>query len=219
MAMPTDPDPHRSTPVVTAGAPLEQARLALVLLHGRGSSPQDMLGLAGELSCAHCAYLAPQAAGSVWYPYPFMTPLAQNQPWLDSALQKIETILDRLAEAGFPAAKVALLGFSQGASLLLEYTARHPRRYGAVFGLSGGLIGPPGTVWQAAGSLAGTPIFLGCSDRDPFIPRERVDESAAVLRRMGGQVTERIYPNLGHTVSHDEIKFIRDVLSQLTAVG
>lgn len=206
-------------PVMTGGAPLRQARLALVLLHGRGSSPEDMLGLASELSCEDCAYLAPQAAGSIWYPYPFMAPLAQNQPWLASALKKIETILAQLEAEGFPAQKVALLGFSQGASLLLEFTARHPRRYGAVFGLSGGLIGPPGTAWEADSSLAGTPIFLGCSDRDPFIPRQRVDESAAVLQRLGGQVTERIYPNLGHTVIPDEIDFIRDTLSQLNAAG
>ncbi len=210
-----DQDPHRSTPVIARGAPIHSARAALVLLHGRGGSPEDMLSLAGELDCENCALLAPQAAGYEWYPYRFLAPVASNEPWLSSALAKVDRLVAQITADGLPADRIALLGFSQGACLALEYAVRRPQRLGAVIGLSGGLIGPPGTRWEAPASLDGTPVFLGCSDADPHIPKERVDETARVLERLGGQVTERIYPLMGHTVNQDEVDTVKKLLGSL----
>jgi phospholipase/carboxylesterase len=221
---PLDPrDPHRGQAVATAGRPLEQAGGAVVMLHGRGATAGDILSLAPELGRPDLAYLAPQAAGFTWYPYSFLAPLEQNEPWLSSALRTVGEVLERVEAAGVPAERTVLLGFSQGACLTLEFAARHARRYGGVVGFSGGLIGPPGTPRDYSlnnsldhqGSLGGTPVFLGCSDRDPHVPRERVDETARVLAALGGEVTERIYPALGHTINQEEIDFARRILAAL----
>src|SRR4051794_40412063 len=182
--------------IAASGAPLGQARAAAVLLHGRGGSTEDMLGLAEEFGHRDIAYLAPQAPGHTWYPYSFLAPLAQNEPHLSNALGVVGATLDRLAQEGFPAERVALIGFSQGGCLALEYVARNAIRYGAVAGLSAGLIGPQGTPRNYAGSLARTPVFLGCSDIDSHIPLARVHESREVFEKLGGQVTERTYPGM-----------------------
>ena len=184
----------------------------MVMVHGRGATAENILNLADELGRDDLAYLAPQAAGYSWDPYGFMAPMPQNEPGLSSGLARIGEIVAQLEAAGIPPERIFLLGFSQGACLSLEFSARNARRYGAILGLSGGLIGPPGTPRDYPGSLAGTPVFLGCSDRDPHIPRERVDESAAVLKAMGAEVTERIYPAMGHTVNEDEVSFVRQLL-------
>ena len=207
--------PHQGRPVAIAGAPLDRARAAMVMLHGRGAPAEDILSLSAELARPDVVYLAPQAAGNTWYPNSFLAPIASNEPGITSALAVITDLLDQLAEAGIPAERTILLGFSQGACLALEYAARHARRYGGVAGLSGGLIGPDGTPRAYAGSLAGTPIFLGCSDVDFHIPKERVLESADVLRRLGGDVTARLYPRMGHTVNQDEIAFVRGMMAGL----
>lgn len=198
-------DPHAAMPVLASGEPLETARAALVMLHGRGASAADILSLAGELDVAGYALLAPEAAGSTWYPYSFLAPLERNEPYLSSALATVGRVLALAARAGIPAERTVLLGFSQGACLTLEYAARNARRYGALIAFSGGLIGPAGTPREYPGSLAGTPVFLGCSDRDPHIPEPRVRESAEVLTRLGAEVDMRLYPNMGHTVNADEI--------------
>ncbi|MDE3229509.1 MAG: dienelactone hydrolase family protein [Chloroflexota bacterium] len=195
------------------GAPLASAHAALVLLHGRGASAADIPGLAQEVDAPGTAYLAPQAPGSQWYPYSFLAPLASNEPWLGESLARIETLLELLGAAGIPAERVALLGFSQGACLALEYAARHARRFGAVVGLSGGLIGPDDTPRNYPGDFGATPIFLGCSDVDPHIPRARVDLTATALRRMGGAVDERIYPGMGHTINWDELAAVRELVA------
>ncbi len=147
-----------------------------------------------------------------WYPYSFLTPIPQNEPWLTSALGVVGGLVQTLGEQGVPSERVVILGFSQGACLTLEFAARNARRYAAVIGLSGGLIGPPGTPRVYSGSLDGTPVFLGCSDVDPHIPVERVRESAAVLRTMKAIVDERIYRGMGHTVNDDEIAAVRALL-------
>jgi len=206
---------HRGQPILAAGRPLAEAEAAMVLVHGRGGSPEDLLGLAADLNRPELAYVAPQAAGHTWYPYSFLAPLAQNEPGLSSALELLGDLVAHLEQGGIPAERIVLLGFSQGACLSLEFAARNARRYGGVVALSGGLIGPPGTPRDYTGSLAGTPVFLGCSDRDPHIPKERVDESAAVFEKMGAAVTERIYPGMGHTVNEDEMDFVRRLLSLL----
>jgi len=206
---------HRGQPILAAGRPLAEADAAMVLVHGRGGSPEDLLGLAADLNRPELAYVAPQAAGHTWYPNRFMAPFEQNEPHLSSALELLGDLVAHLEQGGIPAERIVLLGFSQGACLSLEFAARNARRYGGVVALSGGLIGPPGTPRDYAGNLDGTPVFLGCSDRDPHIPKERVDESAAVFEKMGAAVTERIYPGMGHTVNEDEMDFVRRLLSLL----
>lgn len=202
-------DPHEGQPVLQAGARPSSARLAMVLVHGRGSSASDMIGLAQEFHVPDVAYLAPQAAGSTWYPYSFLSPIEKNEPGISSGLRAIGRVLHSLERQGISADRVVLLGFSQGACLSLEFAARHGRRYGGVFGLSGGLIGPDGTDRNYGGTMEGTPVFLGCSDRDPHIPVERVHETAEVFRRIGAAVDERIYPFMGHTVNDEEIQAVR----------
>ena len=200
----------------TSGTPLAQASAAMVMLHGRGASAEDILSLAHEFPQAGVVFLAPQAAGNIWYPQRFIAPLAANEPYLSAALATVGGVLAQVAAAGIPAERTYILGFSQGACLALEYAARNARRYGGVFALSGGLIGPEGMVFSYPCSLDGTPVFLGCSDVDFHIPLGRVHESAEVLRQLGGAVTERIYPGMGHTVNADEIAFVRDVLGKAT---
>jgi predicted esterase len=199
---------------VQHGAPLAHARVASILLHGRGGSPEDMVSLADEWHVSDVAYLAPAAANHTWYPQSFLAPIAQNEPALSSALRVLEGLLDSLAVQGIASDRVLIVGFSQGACLGLEYVARHAKRYGGVVGLSGGLIGPPGLVRNDVGSLNGTPALLGCSDVDPHIPLERVHESAETFRRMGGAVDERIYRGMGHTVNGDEMHAVRTLLRQ-----
>jgi phospholipase/carboxylesterase len=205
--------------IVASGAPLGEARAVAVLVHGRGGSAEDMLGLAQEFGQRDIAYLAPEAPGHSWYPYSFLAPLAQNEPHLTNALATVGAALDRLAQEGFAAERVALIGFSQGGCLALEYVTRNSKRYGAVAGLSAGLIGPPGTPRNYAGTLSGTPVFLGCSDVDSHIPLARVHESRDVFERLGAKVTERIYPGMGHTVNADEIAHVTKLLAGIGAIA
>jgi predicted esterase len=173
------------------------------------------LQLADELHHDGFAYLAPQAEHNSWYPNRFMTSIDKNEPWLSSALAAIRRVLEHLSGAGISAERTILLGFSQGACLALEFAARNARRYGGVVALSGGLIGPDGTPRNYAGSMDGTPVFLGCSDVDSHIPTQRVAESAEVMRRLGAQVTERLYPGMGHTINRDELDVVRAIMAQL----
>lgn len=201
--------------VLTAGAPVADAKAAVVLLHGRGGTAEDILSLAGVLGVRDIAYMAPQAPGNAWYPVSFLAPIEQNEPSLSSSLAAVGAVLDAAAKAGLATERVALMGFSQGGCLALEYGARNARRYGALVGLSAGLIGPPGAPRDYRGSLAGTPVFLGCSDVDGHVPLWRVHDSARALRDLGAEVTERIYPGMGHTIDDDEIKQVRQLLMGL----
>jgi predicted esterase len=206
--------PHQGMPVAEAGEPLAKARGAMILLHGRGATAADIMTIAAEVMHPGLAYLAPQAEGNAWYPYPFTAPLESNEPYLSAALGIIESLLAKV-EATIPAQRVILLGFSQGACLTLEFAARHARRYGGVVGLSGGLIGPPDTPRDYPGSFDGTPMFLGCSDIDPHIPKERVTETSAVFERMGAKVGMRLYPGMGHAVNPDEIESVREIVESI----
>ena len=210
-------DPHRDQPIFVWGAPPGQASAALLMAHGRGASVDDMRGLADELAFRQFMYIAPAAAARTWYPYSFLEPLARNEPHLSSALRLLGRALEKATSANVPIDRIVLLGFSQGACLTLEFAARNARRYGGVVGLSGGLIGPEGTPRDYAGQLDGTPVFLECSDVDPHVPKRRVDETAAVLERLGARVTERIYPGMGHTVNTDEITATRGMLDAVLA--
>jgi phospholipase/carboxylesterase len=203
---------HRGQPVYAAGEPLENAQAAMLMLHGRGADAGDILSLASELGRQGFAFLAPQAAGNTWYPNRFMAPLDQNEPWLSSALGIVQELYSHILQAGVPAERVFLLGFSQGACLALEYAARHPRRYGGIAGLSGGLIGPDDLPRPGSGSLEGTPVFLGCSDSDIHIPAYRVDQAEEFMKQLGGDVTKRLYPGMGHTINQDEIAFVRQMM-------
>ena len=188
--------------VLRAGS--ESAPNTLILLHGRGASADDIVPLFDELRLGpEWRALAPQAPGNSWYPYSFLAPVEQNQPYLDRALQSIESLVERL-----PSEKVAILGFSQGACLTLEFAARHPRRYAGVMALTGGLI-----TLKHQGDLQGTPVFLGSGDPDPHVPFSRVEESARLLSSLGGQVETRRYPGMPHTVNHDQLNYCREILT------
>lgn len=210
--------PHRDRPVFAAGRPLAEADAAMVVVHGRGGSADDILGLAGEFGRPDLAYLAPEAAGNSWYPNRFLAPFSYNEPGLSSGLALLGDLLAQIEAAGIPAERTVLAGFSQGACLALDFAARNARRYGGVAAFSGALIGPPEEPRpQDRGTLDGTPVFLGCSDFDPHIPQPSVEQSAAALERLGGKVTARIYPGLGHTINADEILFVRRMLEGLGA--
>jgi predicted esterase len=188
----------------------------MVLAHGRGATAQDILiGMGPLLEEPGFAFLAPQAEANAWYPNPFTAPLDSNEPWLSAALEVIDGLLARI-ERTVPADRVILLGFSQGACLMLEYAARRARRYGAVVGLSGALIGPPDTPRDTRGSLAGTPVFLGCGDQDPYVSTDQVRVAGVVLRRLWGQVAVSLYPGMGHVVSAEEIALTRQRMAALT---
>ena len=190
-----------------------------MLTHGRGASAESILSLYDELGAEGFAAIAPQAAGGTWYPHSFLAPLDSNQPYLDSALGRLDSLVADLLARRIPGERIVLLGFSQGACLTSEFVARHPRRYGAVIALTGGLIGPPGTSRNYPGSLAGTPVFLGTSDPDPHVPFERVKETEAVLSRMGAMVELRRYPDMPHTINDDELDVCRKLLQRVIAAN
>jgi predicted esterase len=218
-------DPHRDQPVLLGGAPTEAAG-ALVLLHGRGGSAQDMLALARELDVGSPSpdgrggqgvrtWFVPEAAGRQWYPFSLLEKVERNRPHLNSALSLVKRVMERIEAAQIPAERVVLLGFSQGASVALEFAARNARRYGGLIALSGALLGPEGTPRDYTGSLAGTPLFLGSGDSDPHLPKRRVDETATVFERLGATVTKRLYPGLGHALSPDEVVAARELLDKI----
>ena len=211
----TDQGPHQGQQVVNSGKPLAEAQAAMILVHGRGATAVSILELANELHHPEFAYLAPQAADNTWYPYSFLAPMTQNEPGLSSGLQAIGELVDQVAAAGIPADRLVLAGFSQGACLASEFVARDARRYGGLLAFSGGLIGPPGTPRDYDGSLAGTPVFLGCSDVDFHIPLERVVETAAVFTKLGANVNKQIYPNMGHTIVQDEIDHANQIMQAI----
>jgi phospholipase/carboxylesterase len=206
--------PHQGQPVRTAGEPLDQAKAALLMVHGRGARAEDILSLADQFAQPGFAYLAPQAAENTWYPNRFIAPISSNEPWLSSALAFVGDVFNQIIQVIRPE-RIVLLGFSQGACLTLEFAARNARSYGGLVGLSGALIGPDDTPRDYKGSLEGTPVFLGCSDVDFHVPKERVGQTAEVFRRLDGEVTERLYPNMDHTINQDEIDFVRGMMRTL----
>jgi predicted esterase len=211
----TDSVSKAGVQIRSAGEPLEHAKAAMLMMHGRGATAEDILSLAAQFDRPGFFYIAPQALGNTWYPNRFLDPLSTNEPWLTSTLYLMRDILDKLIQGGMPPERIIILGFSQGGCLALEFTARNARRYGGLVGLSSALIGPDDTQRDYKGSLDGTPVFLGCSDTDFHIPKERVTQAADALRHLGGAVTERLYPNLDHSVNQDEIGFVRGMMQSL----
>ncbi len=211
----TDANRHQGQAVSTAGIALEDAKAAVILVHGRGGGVESILPLANHIHAEAVAYLAPAATGKTWYPNRFIAPRQSNEPNLSSALVALSDVMQQVQSAGIPAEKTAIMGFSQGACLALEYAARNPQRYGAVVALSGGLIGAEGELDGYEGSLAETPVFIGCSDTDFHIPVARVHESATIMRDRGATVDKRIYPGMGHTINQDEINAVTALVQAL----
>lgn len=189
----------------TAGKKLTEAKKVLIMLHGRGAPAEDILGLATQLSVKEFSLIAPQATNYTWYPYSFLAPPSQNEPWLSSALELIDELVKDIQKEGIDPENIFFTGFSQGACLTLEYVTRHARKWGGIAAFTGGLIGDKIYVENYKGDFQHAPVFIGSSNPDPHIPVDRVTESARIIESMNASVKEKIYPNLGHTISEDEI--------------
>lgn len=198
--------------IITAGQPLSKATKALVMLHGRGATAEDILGLAREFNVGDFALLAPQATNYTWYPFSFMAPVKQNEPWLSSAIQLVGDTVAEIRKAGIKDENIYFAGFSQGACLSLEYITRNATRWGGAAAFTGGLVGDKIYTENYQGDFAGTPIFVGTSDPDPHVPVERVNASTAIIRGMKAAVTEKVYPGMGHTINRDEIEIVNKAL-------
>ncbi len=194
--------------VFTSGTPIQEAQKAIIMIHGRGGSAEDIASLSRHLNLDGMAIYAPQATRHSWYPYSFLAPVEENQPALDSALASIDQVVGDLVKAGIATENIYFLGFSQGACLTLEYTARHAKRYGGIIALTGGLIGETLATDNYQGDFAGTPVFISTGNPDPHVPVSRVEESVSILEDLNASVTSRIYPGRMHTISPDEINLV-----------
>lgn len=203
--IPTTNGPHQGQKVYTTGKSLDEAGAAMILIHGRGATAPSILELANLLHHPDMAYLAPQAANNTWYPYSFLSPIDQNEPGISSGLKMIGDLIAEIEEAGIPRNKIIIAGFSQGACLSSEYVVRNPDRYGGLLAFSGGVIGPLDMERNDRGDLQGTPVFIGCSDMDPHIPLQRVEETADIFNQLKARVNKQIYPRMAHTIIQDEI--------------
>ena len=210
-------NPHLHYPSHVSGPAPEAVGHAAILIHGRTQNPADMFAIATRLDLPDLPLLALEAADNCWYPDKFMAPLANNQPHLDYALERLEAAVQELETRGITRSHIVLIGFSQGACLACEYLYRHPQRWGGLLAYTGGLIGPPGMSWLTPNALAGTPVFLGNSEADPWVPLARSEETATVLRRMGAEVQLQVYSGRGHEVSDEEIAVGRALLQR--AIG
>ena len=191
--------------IITSGKELGEAKKVLIMLHGRGADAQDILGLAAHLSVKEFALLAPQATNFTWYPYSFLAPPSQNEPWLTSAIGIIHDLVRDANSAGIADDGIFFCGFSQGACLALEFAARHARRWGGVAAFTGGLIGDRIYHDRYHGDFGGMPAFIGAGEPDPHVPAARVRETTEKLDAMKASVTQKFYPHIGHTIVPDEI--------------
>jgi len=198
--------------IIAAGKKLSEAEKVLILLHGRGATADDILSLTDYLDVKSYALLAPQATNDTWYPYSFLSPPSQNEPWLSSALLLIENVVSNTEGQGTAKSNIYFLGFSQGACLTLEFVTRHPARYGGVVAFTGGLIGDKLYTENYLGDFEGTPVFIGTSDPDPHIPVDRVHASATQMQKMNASVTTRVYQNMGHTINEEEIEWANKIV-------
>jgi phospholipase/carboxylesterase len=202
----------RSKQFITSGLPVQQAGKAIVMLHGRGATAADIISLQRVLKLDDMAIFAPQANGNTWYPYSFMAPVEQNQPALDAALALVGEVVSEIEAAGVPADQIYFAGFSQGACLTLEYTARNARRYGGIIAFTGGLVGQELAIGNYKGDFGQTPVFISTGNPDPHVPVSRVNESVAVLKGMNASVNEVIYPGRPHTILQEEIQLVNNTI-------
>jgi phospholipase/carboxylesterase len=191
--------------IVTSGNEVSGTSKALIMLHGRGASAEDILSMSVHLNVKDYSLIAPQATNNSWYPYSFLAPPSQNEPWLSSALQLLKELLDDLYSKGIPSENIYFMGFSQGACLTLEFVTRNANKYGGVAAFTGGLIGDKIYRENYNGDFHNTPIFIGSANPDPHVPVERVYASTNILKDMNAMVTEKIYNNMGHTINQDEV--------------
>ena len=191
--------------ILSSGKKLEEAEKALIMIHGRGANAHDILSLANYLQVNDFALLAPEATNNTWYPYSFIAPVSQNEPWLSSSLQVVKDLVSDIKAAGITSENIYFLGFSQGACLTLEFVARNAMRYGGVVAFTGGLIGETIRSENYTGNFNNTPVFIGSSNPDPHVPAERVHESTKILKSMNAVVTQKLYNGMGHMISQDEI--------------
>jgi phospholipase/carboxylesterase len=197
---------------ITAGIPAQQANAALVALHGRGGSANDIIRLAGTLKLSNIAIYAPEATNNSWYPYSFMAPEEHNQPALDSALDAVDSLVKKIEADGIPAERIYFLGFSQGACLTVDYIARNAKKYGGAVVFTGGLIGGQLITERYKGNFNGTPVLISTGDPDPHVPLSRVEESVKVLEQLGAEVTLKVYPDKPHTITREEIELAQDIV-------
>ncbi|MCG8374670.1 MAG: alpha/beta hydrolase [Balneolales bacterium] len=210
--------PHQNQPLLQAGADPARAKAAMIMIHGRGASPESILSLANEIEAnSQITFFAPTAYGNTWYPYSFLVPPENNQPFLNSAIQAVGDVVTKVESLGVSKDKIFLLGFSQGACLAQEYAARHPQRYAGIVGFSGGMIGDQIHKESFKGSLEGTPYFLGCSDIDGHVPIQRLHETSDVFEKLGANVTKVIYPGMGHLINEDEITHLNKMVNSVVA--
>jgi phospholipase/carboxylesterase len=191
--------------IVAAGKSLDEASKALIMIHGRGGGAEDILSLSSYLNVKDFALIAPRATNNAWYPYSFMMPSAQNEPWLSSALSLIQEVVSDINNKGILTENIYFTGFSQGACLTLEYVTRNATRYGGVVAFTGGLIGDKIYNENYKGDFNNTPVFIGSGNPDAHVPVERVYATTNILKSMNAVVTEKIYNNMGHTINQDEI--------------
>jgi phospholipase/carboxylesterase len=198
--------------IVSAGTDLSVAKKVLIMVHGRGGNAEDILSLAGFLNLNEFSLLAPQASNNSWYPYSFIAPPPQNEPWLSSALSLLQETKSDVIAHGISEGNIFFLGFSQGACLMLEFLTRDATKFGGAVAFSGGLIGDKIHQENYKGDFKNTPIFIGSSNPDPHIPVERVQATTNILKGMNADVTEKIYLNMGHTISQDEIDLAKKIV-------
>jgi phospholipase/carboxylesterase len=194
--------------ILAAGLPIEEAEKAMIMIHGRGGDAHSIMDMKAYLNLNNFALLAPEATNHSWYPYSFLSPAEQNEPWLSSGIDTLHALIDEVIEKGIPAENIYLMGFSQGACLTLESTARKAMRYGGIIAFTGGLIGESIDPKNYSGNFNGTPVFIGCGDPDPHVPVQRVIDSINILKNLGATVTEKIYPGIPHTIIQEEIDWV-----------
>jgi phospholipase/carboxylesterase len=202
---------------ITGGKEVTEDSKVLILLHGRGADATDIMSLGLQLDTKGFSLIAPEATGHTWYPYSFMAPTTQNEPWLSSALQLLDTLVAEVRSKGVKENRICFLGFSQGACLTLEYTTRNAKKYGAVIAFTGGLIGDELDNSKYQGDFGGMPVFIGSSDPDPHVPVARVEESAKIIGEMNAAVTKKLYPGMGHTINAEEMKIANSILAAVNS--
>ena len=194
--------------IITGGASLKEAEKVLIMLHGRGANAEDIMSISDYLNLPNTHIIAPQATNNAWYPYSFLAPRQQNEPWLSSALQLLKEILSSIITAGLKSQQVFILGFSQGACLTLEFATGNAQPFGGVVAFTGGLIGDILKEENYTGNFQKTKVFIGNSDKDPHVPMARSEESKIIMDGLGAEVTLKIYPGMLHTINEDELNWV-----------